>query len=62
MKKYKKKSLNPRFIKIMLTISLNFNSIISKNNILKYVSKNGKFFICILTQCSISSLFDKWVR
>jgi len=40
----------------MLTISLNFNSVFSKNNILKYVSKNDKFFIYVLTQHLMSFL------
>ena len=57
MKKYK--NHNPRFIKIILTISLNFNSFISKNNILnnilKYVSKNDNNFL-FLFSCSVQYL------
>ena len=53
MKKYK--NHNPRFIKIILTISLNFNSVISKNNILKYVSKNNNNFL-FLFSCSVQYL------
>jgi len=57
MKKYK--NHNPRFIKIILTISLNFNSVISKNNILnnilKYVSKNDNNFL-FLFSCSVQYL------
>jgi len=43
----------------MLTIALNFSSVNFKNNILKYVFRNDKFFVCVLTARSIFSLLPE---
>jgi len=51
------KSHNPRFIKIILTITSNFNSVLSKNNILKYVSKNDKFLFLFVISFSVQYIF-----